>query len=83
MRRFHFNEIIEKAVPGMGVASLRHSIEAISLQAADSAHYEHQHRDEMRLAMIALSAHTERTSDRQYAGDQFQLAGLPSFHVEK
>jgi hypothetical protein len=37
----------------------------------------------MRQAMIALSAHSARTSDGRYAGDQYQVAGIPGFHVDK
>lgn len=81
--RYHFNDIIEESLPGLSVASLRHVIEAVSLQAADRTHPKSQAREDMRQAMIALSAHSAMTSDGHYAGDQFQLAGIPGFHVEK
>ena len=81
--RYHFNAIIEKSMPGITVASFRHVIEAVSLQAVDVDAPINQTREEMRNAMIALSAHSERTSDTHYAGDQFQLAGIPGFHVDK
>ena len=58
-------------------------IEAVSLQAAAEKHPINQAREDMRQAMIALSAHSARTSDGHYAGDQFQLSGVPGFHVDK
>jgi len=61
--RYHFNAIVELALPGISVASLRHVIEAVSLQAADGYHPVNQAREDMRLAMIALSAHSAKTSD--------------------
>ena len=81
--RYIFNAIIEKALPGVSVASLRHVIEAVSLQAADGTQSKIQAREDMRQAMIALSAHSARTSDGRYAGDQYQVAGIPGFHVDK
>lgn len=81
--RYQFNAIIDEAVPGVSVASMRHVIEAVSLQAADGTQTKIQAREDMRQAMIALSAHSARTSDGRYAGDQYQLAGMPGFHVEK
>lgn len=81
--RYHFNAIVELALPGISVASLRHVIEAVSLQAADGYHPVNQAREDMRLAMIALSAHSAKTSDGHYAGDQFQLAGIPGHHVDR
>jgi hypothetical protein len=83
--RYSFNELIEKYLPGLNVASLRHVIEAISLQAAgvNFNFQEANTKDDERMAMIALSAHSASTSDGHYAGDQFQLAGVPGFHVDK
>lgn len=83
LHRYHFNAIVELALPGLSVASLRHVIEALSLQAADGYHPVNQAREDMRLAMIALSAHSAKTSDGHYAGDQFQLAGIPGHHVDR
>jgi hypothetical protein len=81
--RYNFNAIIEKALPGLNVSSLRHVIEAVSLQAAASKTPSCEASDDLRETMIALSAHSARTSDAHYAGDQFQLAGVPGFHVDK
>lgn len=81
--RYMFNTIIEKSLPGLSVGPLRHVIEAVSLQAADGTQSKIQAREDMRQAMIALSAHSARTSDGRYAGDQYQVAGIPRFHVEK
>ena len=67
----------------MNVQSLRHVIEAVSLQAASTNTTAHQGLDDLRMCMIELSAHSSRTSDAHYAGDQFQLNGVPGFHVNK
>jgi len=81
--RYNFNAIIEKCMPGLNVSSLRHVIEAVSLHAAASRTPACEARDDLRETMIALSAHSARASDTHYAGDQFQLDGVPGFHVDK
>jgi hypothetical protein len=65
------------------VASIRHVIEAFSLEAAATNSSSHQGSDDLRMGMIELSAHSSRTSDGHYAGDQFQLNGIPGYYVNK
>lgn len=81
--RYLFNRQIEAALPGLSVASLRHVTEAISLQAVEVAFSNSEQQREMGLAMIALSAHSEATSDERYAGDQHQIGGISAYHVDK
>jgi hypothetical protein len=81
--RFKFNTILEEALPGLNVSSMRHAIEAVSFQAVETESFADICREDMRFTMISLSAHSARTSDGHYAGDQFQIAGIASHHVEK
>jgi hypothetical protein len=81
--RFKFNAILEETVPGLNVCSMRHVIEAVSFQAVETETFADICREDMRFTMISLSAHSARTSDGHYAGDQFQVAGIASHHVEK
>jgi len=83
--RYLMNKSIDHHLPGLSVASLRHVTEAISLKAVDMVGHtvDQKYKSEMRLAMIALSAHSEGTSDERYAGDQFQIGGITAFHVDR
>ena len=79
------NREIQKYLPGLSVASLRHVTEAISLKAVESIAptSDRNYENDMRLTMIALSAHSEATSDERYAGDQFQIGGISAHHIDK
>jgi hypothetical protein len=83
--RYLINRTIDRCLPGLSVASLRHVTEGISLKSVESAPlaFDHHYQSDMRLAMIALSAHSEATSDERYAGDQFQIGGISAHHIDK
>lgn len=83
--RYLINTAIDNHLQGLSVASLRHVTEAISLKAVEKTapSIDHNYQSDMRLAMIALSAHSEATSDERYAGDQFQIGGIAAYHVDK
>ena len=83
--RYLMNRSIDKHLPGLSVASLRHVTEAISLKAVELVGHtvDQKYKSEMRLTMIALSAHSEGTSDERYAGDQFQIGGISAYHVDR
>jgi len=83
--RFLMNREIQKYLPGLSVAPLRHVTEAISLKAVESIAptSDRNYENVMRLTMIALSAHSEATSDERYAGDQFQIGGISAHHIDK
>jgi hypothetical protein len=83
--RYLINRKIEAHLPGLSVASLRHVTEAISLKAveAEVPSIDQNYQSDMRLTMIALSAHSEATSDERYAGDQFQIGGTSAYHINR
>lgn len=83
--RYLINRAIETHMPGLSVASLRHVTEAVSLKAVDLVvdPVNQKYQSDMRLAMIALSAHSESTSDERYAGDQFQIGGISAYHIDR
>jgi hypothetical protein len=83
--RYLMNRSIDKHLPGLSINPLRHVTEAISLKAVELVGHtvDQKYKSEMRLTMIALSAHSEGTSDERYAGDQFQIGGISAYHVDR
>ena len=83
--RYLVNRTIELYLPGLSIESLRHVTEAISLKSVEATAltFDRHYQSDMRLTMIALSAHSEATSDERYAGDQFQIGGISAFHIDK